>query len=145
MDSNVSLESTTKQRFAGKKVTSQRTLLLELIRKADGHLSADELYRQAREVGANLSLSTVYRNLRLFKKLNLIDEHHLAQEHHHYEARSSTEHQHLICLGCGRVIEFQSYFTKRMKQVIRRKMGFEITGAEVHFMGYCARCRPQKE
>ena len=137
-------DAVTRQGLAGRRVTNQRMLLLDLISQAEGHLSADELYRQAREKGANISLSTVYRNLRLFKKLNLVDEQHLAQEHHHYEVKGPTEHQHLICLGCGQVIEFQSRFIQSMKGAIGREMGFEITGAEVHVMGYCSRCQQGK-
>ena len=74
----------------GKRVTGQRRLLLNLIQEAEGHLDADELYRQAKEREPKISLATVYRTLRLFKDLGLIEERHFVEEHHHYEAKASS-------------------------------------------------------
>ena len=129
--------------LVGKRTTTQRKLLLELIEQAGGHLDADELYRRAREREPAISLSTVYRNLKLFKELDLIDERHFAEEHHHFEAKAIGEHHHLVCLGCGEVIEFESPLMKRMKRQLSRQKGFVVTDVEVRMMGYCARCRPQ--
>jgi Fe2+ or Zn2+ uptake regulation protein len=125
----------------GKRTTSQRKLLLELILKAGGHLDADELHRRAREHEPAISLSTVYRNLKLFKKLNLVEERHFAEEHHHYEAKATSKHHHLICMGCGEVIEFESPLAEQMKKQIEMKNKFIITDTEVRMKGYCARCR----
>ena len=121
--------------------TAQRALLLELIRKAEGHLDADELYRQARERQPGLSLSTVYRSLRLFKELGLVEEHRLDGARRHYEARPATRHHHLVCLGCERVIEFKCPSTERLKTRFAREEGFEVTEAEVRLAGYCPQCR----
>ena len=128
--------SSSKQR-----VTSQRALLLDLIRKNYGHLDADELYRKARQKYPRVSLSTVYRNLRLFKKLGLIEEHHFIEEHHLYEAKLSTEHQHLSCLACGKIVEFACPLSKQFKDEIAEQYGFDITGVEVHMKGLCSNCR----
>lgn len=125
----------------GERVTWQRRLLLDLISQAGGHLDADELFRRAKEREPRISLSTVYRNLRLFKKLGLVDERHLSENHHHYEIKSPSEHYHLVCLGCGRVIEFESPLLQRIKSQIRRENQFEVTGAEIRLQGYCSRCR----
>ena len=130
---------------SGRRVTSQRTLLLDLIRQSDRHLDADELYRRAREKHPLISLSTVYRNLQLFKKLGLVEEHHFAEEHHYYEAKPSTEHQHLLCLGCGKVVEFACPLSQKFKKNISRQHDFDITGVEVHMTGLCSSCRNKKE
>src|SRR3990172_9839986 len=110
--------------LGSRRSTAQRRLLLELIRQAGGHMDADELYRRARKQEPSISLSTVYRNLKLFKILGLVEERHFAEEHHHYEAKAATEHYHLVCLGCGEVIEFQSPLTEQMKQEIAREEKF---------------------
>src|SRR4030042_5762402 len=73
----------------GLRITSQRALILEVIRHGEGHLDADEVYRRAREKKPRLSLSTVYRTLQMLKKLDLIEELHFDEEHHHYEIKSS--------------------------------------------------------
>ena len=129
------------EELKGQRVTNQRRLLLQLLRRSEGHLDADELFRLAKERESRLSLSTVYRSLRLFKELGLIEEQHFAEEHHHYEAKGSAEHHHLTCLGCGQVIEFQSPLIQRMRRAVGHEKGFEIAGAEVHMVGYCSRCR----
>jgi len=121
--------------------TAQRELLLELIREADGHLDADELYRQARQRQPSLSLSTVYRSLRLFKEMGLVEEHQLRGDRRHYETTPQTGHHHLVCLGCGRVIEFRCPLTGRLKERFAQEQGFEVTEAEVRLAGYCAECR----
>lgn len=127
------------------RITNQRTLLLDILRKEGGHLDANELYRRAYQKQPRLSLSTVYRNLQLFKKLGLVEEHHFAEEHHHYEVRSGVEHHHLLCLGCGKVIEFDCPVSHQLQEDISREHGFDITGVEVRMLGLCPDCRSQKE
>jgi len=124
--------------------TAQRELLLELIREENGHLDANELYRQARQRQPSLSLSTVYRGLRLFKELGLVEEHQLRGDRRHYETTPETGHHHLVCLGCGRVIEFSCPLTERLKDRFMREQGFEVTEAEVRLAGYCPECRKRR-
>ncbi len=131
------------EKLKGQRVTSQRRLLLDILRRSEGHLDADELYRLAKEREPRLSLSTVYRALSLFKELGLVEERHFAEEHHHYEVKREREHHHLICLGCGKVIEFEYPLTKRMKEDVSRQCGFEILNASVSLEGYCERCREE--
>ncbi len=125
----------------GKRATIQRKLLLDLIEQAGRHLDADDLYRRAREQGHSISLSTVYRNLKLFKEFGLIEERHFAEEHHHYEAKAIAKHHHLVCLSCGEVIEFKSPLIERMKGQLGKQKDFVVTEAEVRMTGYCARCQ----
>ena len=100
----------------GLRLTNQRALILEIIRHEHGHLDADEVYRRAREKQSRLSLSTVYRTLQLLKKLGLVEELHFDEAHHHYEVKPSSEHHHLICLGCGRVTEFRYPLARRRRR-----------------------------
>ena len=128
---------------SGLRVTNQRALILETIRH--GHLDADEIYRRAREKQPHLSLSTVYRTLQTLKKLGLVEELHFDEAHHHYEAKPSVEHHHLVCLGCGKIVEFKCQLSQKMKDNIGREKGFEVTGAEVWMTGYCSKCRQERK
>lgn len=130
---------------AGKRVTCQRTLLLDLIRQSEGHLDAENLYRQAKEKHPRLSLSTVYRTLQLFKRLGLVDEHHFGETHHHYEVRKHAEHHHLVCLGCGDIVEFQNPLTSQMKKEVSKENDFQILDTEVRMVGLCSKCHAKKE
>jgi len=78
-----------KKEFSGRPVTSQRQLLLRLIRRAGGHIGAKELYRRASNKSESISLATVYRNLGLFKELGLIEERRLGQLYCSYEIKES--------------------------------------------------------
>jgi len=126
---------------SSQRVTAQRALLLELLRHSSGHVDADELYRRARKKNSRISLSTVYRNLQLFKKLELIEEHHFDEEHHHYEVKSGTEHQHLLCTSCGKVVEFACPVSRKLRRDIGKQYDFDITGVEVRMTGLCSSCR----
>lgn len=125
---------------AGMRVTNQRALLLELIRQGEGHLDADELYRRAREKQPRLSLSTVYRTLQLLKKLGLVEELHFDETHHHYEVKPSAEHHHLVCLSCGKVVEFQNPLSRYIKRNVAEAKDFEIIDTELRMTGYCLKC-----
>ena len=130
---------------AGLRVTNQRALILEIIRHGQGHLDADEIYRRARQKYPRLSLSTVYRALQKFKKLGLVEEVHFDEGHHHYEVKPSSKHHHLVCLGCGKVIEFRYPLSHYVKRKVTEAKNFDIVHTEVHVTGYCSKCRPGKK
>ena len=131
--------------IAGMRVTSQRALILEIIRHGQGHLDADEVYRRARQKQPRLSLSTVYRTLQAFKRLGLIEEVHFDEAHHHYEVKPPAEHHHLVCLGCGRVVEFRYPLARYVKRNVVEAKGFDITSTEVRMTGYCPECRKERK
>jgi len=129
----------------GMRVTSQRALILEIIRRGRGHLDADEVYRRARQKQPRLSLSTVYRTLQAFKKLGLIEEVHFDEAHHHYEVKPPSGHHHLVCLGCGKVIEFEYSLSDYVKKKVTGAKDFDIVNTEVYMTGYCPQCRQDRE
>lgn len=130
---------------AGMRFTNQRALIMEIIRQGRGHLDAGEIYRRAREKEPRLSLSTVYRTLQMLKKLGLVEELHFDEEHHHYEVKPSAEHHHLVCLGCGRVIEFNRPLSHYIKRNVPEAKDFDIAETEVRMTGYCPECRRSRK
>ena len=124
----------------GRPFTSQRRLLLELLQEADGHVDAKELYRRASTRDESISPATVYRNLNLFKGLGLIDEIRLDKLRCYYEIKQTPEHQHLICQGCGKVIEFKSPLVKKLIDTVKNKYGFKIAKVEIYIEGCCQEC-----
>ena len=125
----------------GLRITNQRALILEIIHHGQGHLDADEVYRRARDKQPRLSLSTVYRTLRRFKELGLIEEVHFDEAHHHYEVKPLAEHHHLVCLGCGQVIEFHYPLSRYVKRNVPEAKDFKVVETEIRMTGYCPRCR----
>lgn len=130
--------------LVGRRLTAQRLLLLDLIRQG-GHLDVNELYRRAKERNPHLSMSTVYRNLRLFLKLGLVEEHHFDKVHCYYEVKTKAAHHHLICLGCGKIVDFEYPLSQKIKENLETRNEFHITGTKVLLVGYCAACFKRKE
>lgn len=129
----------------GLPVTAQRQLLLDTLREAKSHLDAKELYQRAIEKDPRISLATVYRNLRLFKELGLVDERRLNEVHCYYEIRRSTEHHHLVCTACKRVIEFESPLITKLVTKMQRDSDFDVTKAVLYLEGYCQQCKEKKK
>jgi len=122
-------------------LTNQRKLLLELLQEAEGHINAKELYRRASARDQSISPATIYRSLNLFKQLGLIDERRLGKVSCYYEIKRSPEHQHLICQGCGKVIEFESPLVQALMDTIQEKYGFKTTNFELYLEGCCQECK----
>jgi Fur family ferric uptake transcriptional regulator len=129
----------------GHPLTTQRRLLLDLISDADGHIDAKELYRRASARDESIGSATVYRSLNLFKELGLVDEVRLGKIRCCYEIKQSPGHQHLVCQGCGRVIEFQNPHFQRLIKAVQREHGFKITKAELCLEGYCSECEEEEK
>jgi Fur family ferric uptake transcriptional regulator len=128
----------------GHPLTSQRRLLLELLRDIEGHIDAKELYRRASTRDESISQATVYRTLNLFKELGLVDEMRLGKIRCYYEIKQSPEHQHLVCQRCGKNIEFQNPFIGQLIEMVRREHGFKVTKAELYLEGYCPECEERE-
>ena len=126
---------------SSRRSTEQRHLILEIIQQADRHLDADKIFELSRHKLPGISLSTIYRNLQLFKELGVVKEHHFEGRRRYYESTSQSTHQHLVCLGCGRVFEFKCPLADSIKAKIKTEEGFNVTEAKVHLTGYCPECQ----
>jgi Fur family ferric uptake transcriptional regulator len=125
-------------------LTTQRRLLLDLIRDSEGHLDAKELYQRAHAKDESIGPATVYRSLNLFKQLGLVDERRLGKFRCYYEIKQSPEHQHLLCQGCGKIVEFQNPYFDKLIKAVQREHGFKIIKAELYLEGYCPECEGKK-
>jgi len=128
-------------RDAGKRITPQRVLVLEAIREGGEHLDAAEIYRRAREKLDSLSLSTVYRTISVLKDVGVIEEVRLGEGHSHYEMNEGGDHHHMICLGCGKIVEFDCPFSEGFRTCLGEQHDFEITAIRLSLQGYCSECR----
>jgi Fur family transcriptional regulator, ferric uptake regulator len=128
----------------GVRITAQRKLLIGIIQDSPRHLDAAMLLRMATEKDPNVDRATVYRTIALLKRLGLIDEldlMHLEGEKHYYEAKTSRDHCHMACFGCGAIMEYASSSFERLKKEIARRSGFEIRVVRLEVGGLCGRCR----
>lgn len=128
-------------RSAGRRLTAQRRLILDVLRESDEHLGADAVYEQARDRAPGLSLATVYRTLAVLKEMGLVEEHRLGEGHGHYEAVQDEPHYHFTCKRCGEVIEFDSPLVAQIEEKLCEQEGVRVVDAHLHLIGYCARCQ----
>jgi len=121
--------------------TSQRRLLLRLMRQNKGHVTASGLYRRAIEQDAGISLATVYRTLRLFTEQGLVDERRFGKGRcRYYEVKRPGEHHHMICQWCGRVLEYETLLVQQLVSDVELRHGFKVTAVDISFAGYCPDC-----
>lgn len=129
----------------GQRLTRQRRLILEALETSQGHLDAEDIHARVRERDERISLATVYRTLALLKSLGLVQEHSLGEEHGHFEITHPEPHYHFTCLGCHRVIEFESPAIARAMQRLAEHMNLRIEETYLSLRGYCAECRKRKD
>lgn len=128
-------------REAGRRLTSQRRLILDILKASDEHLDAESVHDQARRRSPGLSLATVYRTLTLLKDMGLVEEHRLGEGRGHYEAVQEGPHYHFTCRKCGKVIEFSAPLVAEIEQRLCEQEGVEVTRAHLHLTGYCSHCK----
>jgi len=128
-------------RAAGRRLTSQRRLILEVLEESDVHLDAEALHDQVKQRDPGISLATVYRTLGALQEMGLVEHHHLGEEHGHYEAVQDGPHYHFTCLGCGQVIEFDTALVAQIEQELHEREGVRVTDAHLDLSGYCTRCQ----
>jgi len=123
-------------------VTQQRGAIAEVIFGSEEHLSVDEIEQRLRERGERIGKATVYRTLDLLVRSHLVAEHDFGEGFKRYEHRLSRqpEHEHLICLGCERVIEFRSHEVRAVQDRVIAEFGFRPTRHRLELYGLCAAC-----
>jgi len=131
--------------IAGLRNTTQRALIMDIFRRGQGHMDADEIYLQAKRELPRISLATIYRTLQKLTKQGLIEELHFDEMHHHYGTILPTEHHHMICFSCGKVIDFEYPLAHLIKRKATEAEDFEITDIEIKFTGYCSDCKESKK
>lgn len=126
--------------FNGVSLTAQRKLLMGLIHKSQGHISAKELYKNAVKKNKSISLATVYRNLKLFKELGIIEERRFGNLCCYYELKHANSHQHLVCSCCGTIIEFETPLIQKIIEQVEKNYSFHVLKAEIYLEGFCKEC-----
>ena len=134
-------------RATGHRITPQRQLVLEVVETSRGHMDAEAIHERARAKDPAISLATVYRTLAVLKEMGLIEQRYVARDHarEHYEPVGAPEHYHFTCLGCHKVVEFQSARVGQMRAELQRELGLEISHACACLEGYCVECAAQRQ
>ncbi len=119
----------------GMRMTEQRRVIARVLEKSADHPDVEELYRRAAEVDPNISISTVYRTVKLFEDTGIIERHDFRDGRSRYETVPDEHHDHLIDLKSGRVIEFQSAEIEALQERIAREHGFRLVDHRLELYG----------
>src|SRR5512145_3156629 len=117
------------------RMTGQRRVIARVLSAAKDHPDVEEVHRRAHAVDARISLSTVYRTLRLLETKGILERHDFGAGRGRYEAAARTHHDHLIDLETGRVIEFSNEQIERLQHRVAQELGFELVGHKLELYG----------
>ena len=139
---------------SGYRLTMPRRIILDVLSKTSKHLSAEEIYIEAHKVYPNIGLTTVYRTLDLLAQMGLILKFDFGDNRARYELASGSDekghHHHIVCTGCGKVIDYDDFLdeetelVERAEKGLSEKFGFRVTNHVIQFYGLCSECQKEK-
>lgn len=128
-------------RKKGLKLTSQRRQILKRVFATNRHFTADEIHESFRRSRSDVSRATVYRTLTLLVEGGFLDQLEFGGDVKRYEHILDREHHdHLLCTGCGTVVEFQETRIETLQDEVARRHGFKITSHSLRLFGTCKKC-----
>lgn len=124
------------------KHSKQRNFIIEEFLSMKTHVSAEELYSQLKSKDHNPGLATVYRTLNLLKDASLVDQKQFSDGKSVFEVMEpGAHHDHLICLICHKVIEFENEEIERLQEQVAKKYSFKLTKHSLELFGQCSDCQ----
>jgi Fur family transcriptional regulator, ferric uptake regulator len=130
----------------GLRSTSQRDIILDIFVSAGRHLSAEELYARVKKAHPGIGYATVYRTLKLFSEAGLAQERRFEDGFTRYEHTSpDAHHDHLICIKCGVILEFENERIEALQQDVARKNHFTVRSHKLELYGLCAGCQKKHD
>jgi len=129
------------------KFTRQREMVLKILYDNNGHFSPEEIQRMITKETPelNIGIATVYRTLTLLEESGLVSSISLGVQGKKYEIANKPHHDHLICINCGKIVEFENQQIESLQQEIAQKNGFALTDHIMQLYGTCSDCQEKKE
>jgi len=125
----------------GLRTTRQREIIMDEFFRTGEHVTTEELYKKISNKHKEIGYTTVYRTLKLLKESGLAIERVFSDNLTRYEPLSSGDHHdHLICLSCGGITEFEDSRIERLQERIAQDLGFKTVSHRMELYGYCKKC-----
>ena len=125
----------------GLRKSRQRDRVVDTFLSLKGHTSAEELLSKVRKKDKRVGLTTVYRTLKLLTRCGLAVERKFNRQESTFEpGQVGQHHDHLICLGCGRIMEFENKTIETLQEAVAQKHAFFISHHVLELYGYCLEC-----
>lgn len=121
-------------------MTPQRHAILAFLLDSKAHPTADDIYKSLEGNFPNMSVATIYNNLRLFKEAGLVQELTYGDASSRFDG-DTTEHYHLICTHCGRIEDLFEPVLPALNEDVEKASGYSIEHHRLEFYGTCPDCR----
>ena len=126
----------------GLRSTDQRRLIVDTFFRAPNHISIEELLAQVREKEPKVGYATVYRTLKLLTECGVAHERRFGDGLTRYElADDTSHHDHLICVECGDIVEFEEPRIEALQEEVATKYGFDLKSHKHEMYGVCPKCQ----
>ena len=125
------------------KSSKRRDLIFDFIIQESGHFTIDDLYQKLLTIDPDIGIATIYRTIRLLVDCRVLAEHTFGEKKGFYEINnySSPDHGHLICIVCGKIIEFQCEFMENCQKNLTKKHKFKVNSHKFEIFGICKECQ----
>ena len=127
-------------RARGLRWTPQRRTLIEVLSKADGHVTGSELVERCRAIDPTTIPSTVYRTLDVLEELGLLSHSHAADGREEFHVLPAAVHGHLHCIDCGTTWEIAADEAAALISTLERRRDFRVDVTHLSIAGRCAVC-----
>ena len=127
-------------RDLGLKVTNQRLQILEAIRQGPSHFTAQEVFESVTTRHPEIGFATVYRFLRTLSEQSYVTEVRMGGMPARYEWAAKSHHDHLTCISCSKIVEFENAEIERLQERVARQFGFTLTSHVLELYGHCPEC-----
>lgn len=128
---------------SGVRITPQRHAILEYLVVSESHPTADEIYKALEHKFPNMSVATVYNNLRVFKKTGLVKELTYGDSSSRFDF-STKQHYHIICTNCGKIVDFHYPGLDEVEALAAQVTGFTVDSHRLEVYGLCPDCQRKK-
>lgn len=125
---------------SGVRITPQRHAVLEFLLSSKTHPTADEIYKALENKFPNMSVATVYNNLRILKEIGLVKELTYGDDSSRFDS-NTMDHYHIICDDCGKIVDFHYPTLSEIESLAEKVSGFEISHHRLELYGKCALCK----
>ena len=119
----------------GMRMTGQRRIIARVLSEAEDHPDVEEVHRRAHARDNRISLSTVYRTVRLLEGAGILERHDFGEGRARYEQAGHGHHDHLINMKTGEVFEFHNAEIERLQDAVARELGFQLIGHRLELFG----------
>ena len=125
----------------GLKTTAQRDFIADSFFRTNTHISLDELLKKVKRKNPRVGYATVYRTMKLLTDSGLALERHFGDGQTRYENMPEDgHHDHMICIKCGKITEFQNHRIEQLQAETAKKLGYKVVNHKLELYGYCSDC-----